>query len=143
MKKKKSTFWSDFRAFAMKGNVVDMAVGVIIGGAFSKIVTSLVDNIIMPLVSLLIGKVNFADLAFVIPAQTAGAEPITVGYGLFIQNIVDFLIVALCIFTAVRLISKLHRKKEAEAEAAPPAPPAPSKEEVRLTEIRDLLKERS
>ena len=142
--KKKSTFWSDFRTFAMRGNVVDMAVGVVIGGAFSKIVSSLVDNIIMPLIGLLVGKINFSDLAVVIPAQAEGAEPITIGYGLFLQNIVDFLIVALCIFTAIRLMNKLRRKKEEEKPAEPekaPEPPAPTKEELLLTEIRDLLKE--
>jgi large conductance mechanosensitive channel len=116
----------DFKAFAMRGNVMDLAVGVIIGGAFGKIVSSLVGDIIMPVIGLLLGKVDFSTLALQI-GETK------ISYGLFIQSVVDFLVVAFCIFIAVRQISKLHRKKE-DAPAAPP-------EEVKLlTEIRDLLK---
>jgi len=137
-------FIEEFKKFALKGNVVDMAVGVIIGGAFGKIVTSLVNNIIMPLITLLTGKVNLAELSIVLketPAAVEGEAPtrLLLEYGAFLQNIIDFLIIALCIFFMVKLISKLHRKKEEE-----PAPaPAPSKEEVLLTEIRDILKEKN
>ena len=122
-------FLSDFKDFAMKGNVVDMAVGVIIGGAFGKIVSSLVDDIIMPLIGIITGGIDFSDKKFMI-----GDAAIT--WGMFIQNIIDFLIVALCIFVAIRFLNKFKKQEE----EAPAAPPAPSKEEVLLTEIRDLLK---
>lgn len=143
----KSQFLTDFKNFAMKGNVIDMAVGVIIGGAFGKIVTSLVNDVIMPAIGKLTGGVNFADLSYVLtpavvdPAtgeETAAA--VLIKYGAFIQNIVDFLIIAFCIFVAIRMLAKLKKKEEAPA---PAAPPAPTKEEVLLTEIRDLLKEKS
>ena len=144
-------FLKDFKAFAMKGNVVDMAVGVIIGGAFGKIVTSLVNDVIMPLIGLAVGGVNFTELKWVIrEAYTteAGKEiaAATLNYGNFLQVTFDFLIIALSIFTVIRVIGNLNRKKEAEkaAEPAPapaPAPePEPTKEEVLLAEIRDLLK---
>ena len=144
-------FIQDFKAFAMKGNVVDMAVGVIIGGAFGKIVTSLVNDVIMPLIGLAVGGVNFTELKWVIrEAYTteAGKEiaAATLNYGNFLQVTFDFLIIALSIFTVIRVIGNLNRKKEAEkaAEPAPapaPAPePEPTKEEVLLAEIRDLLK---
>jgi large conductance mechanosensitive channel len=121
------SFLKDFKAFAMRGNVMDLAVGVIIGGAFGKIVTSLVSDIIMPAVGILLGKVDFSTLAFTIGSST-------IAYGKFIQSVVDFLIVAFCIFVVIQQIGKLQRKKEV---AAPPAP----KEEIKLlTEIRDLLK---
>jgi len=141
-------FLSDFKAFAMKGNVVDMAVGVIIGGAFGKIVSSLVNDIIMPLVSVLTGGDGYKNLKYVITkAQDAvvdgngttvkeAVEEVSVNYGLFIQNIVDFLIIALSIFFALRFIMKFKKKEE----EAPAAPAAPSAEETLLTEIRDLLK---
>lgn len=138
---------SDFKEFAMRGNVIDMAVGVIIGGAFGKIVSSLVDNIIMPVVGVITGGMDFKDLAVTIkPEETdaAGAvvkEAVTWGYGMFIQNVVDFLIVAFCIFMAIRIMQKF-RHKEKEAEAAP-EPEKPSKEEILLTEIRDLLKQQN
>lgn len=139
-------FIEEFKKFALKGNVVDMAVGVIIGGAFGKIVTSLVNDIIMPLITLLTGKVNLSELSLVLketPAVNEAGETITekllLPYGAFIQNIIDFLIIALCIFFMVKAITKLHKKKE---EAPAPAP-APSNEEVLLTEIRDLLKEKN
>ncbi len=136
-------FIQDFKDFAIKGNVVDMAVGVIIGGAFGKIVTSLVNDIMMPAVSKLTGGVNFKDLKYVLTEAVPASEgveevaEVSVNYGMFIQNIVDFFIIALCIFVAIRLLMKLKKKKE----EAPAAPPAPSKEETLLTEIRDLLKE--
>ena len=138
-------FLTDFKEFALKGNVIDMAVGVIIGGAFGKIVSSLVDDIIMPVVSLATGGVNFADKAVELsPAQTDAVtgevlkEAVNWNYGMFIQNIIDFLIIALCIFVAVRMAMKLKKKEEEPAPA--PEPAAPSQEEVLLTEIRDLLK---
>lgn len=121
----------EFRDFAMRGNVVDMAVGVIIGGAFGKIVSSLVDDVIMPLVGVLTGGIDFTGLK-----ATIGNANIT--YGNFIQNVVDFLIIAFCIFMMIKGLNKISKKKE----EAPVAPPAPSKEEVLLTEIRDLLKEK-
>ena len=139
----KSTFLQDFKAFAMRGNVMDMAVGVIIGGAFSKIITSVVSDIIMPPIGLLVGGLNFTDLKWEMkPAQEIDGvmqEAVTLNYGNFLQTAFDFIIIAISIFIFIRLISKLSRKKE----EAPAAPPAPSKEEVLLTEIRDLLKEQN
>ena len=126
-------FISEFKEFAMKGNVLDMAVGVIIGGAFGKIVSSLVDDVLMPLVGMLTGNVDFTNLAFQIGD---GEEAAVLKYGNFIQNTVDFLIVAFCIFLMLKGINKLNRKKE---EPAPEAPAGPTQEEL-LTEIRDLLK---
>ena len=144
----KNTFLQDFKAFAMKGNVIDMAVGVVIGGAFGKIVSSLVANVIMPPIGLLVGGVNFTDLKWVMKAAEIGADgkeiapAVSLDYGQFLQATFDFLIIAFAIFLFIRLITKLTTKKAAEAApAAPPAPPAPTKEEVLLTEIRDLLKE--
>ena len=137
------SFIEDFKAFALKGNVVDMAVGVIIGGAFGKIVTSIVNNIIMPPIGVITGGVDFTDLKLVIKeTEKAGdeviAEAVTLNYGQFIQDVVDFLIIAFCIFLMVKGIAALSRKKE---EPAAPAPaPEPSAEEKLLTEIRDLLK---
>ncbi len=134
-------FLSDFKDFAMKGNVIDMAVGVIIGGAFGKIVSSLVNDIIMPLVSLFTGSVNFSDLKANLRGEeldSAGnvvKEALTFNYGMFIQNIVDFLIIAFCIFVALRFLMKFKKKEEAPAPA-----PAPTAEEKLLTEIRDILK---
>ena len=137
-------FLQDFKEFALKGNVIDLAVGVIVGGAFGKIVSSLVNDIIMPLVSILTGGADFKTLKYVITPGTPGSadgtiaavEEVAVNYGMFIQNIVDFLIIALSIFIAIRLAMKL-KKKEAEA---PAEPEAPSPEITLLTEIRDLLK---
>ena len=127
-------FISEFKEFAMKGNVLDMAVGVIIGGAFGKIVSSLVDDVLMPLVGMLVGNVDFTGLSF----QFGVGDKVSVlKYGNFIQNTVDFLIVAFCIFLMLKAINKLNRKKEAPAE--PAAPAGPTQEEL-LTEIRDLLK---
>ena len=141
----KSTFLQEFKAFAMKGNVIDMAVGVIIGGAFGKIVSSVVADVIMPPLGLLVGGVNFTDLKWVMkPAEVVDGKEIaavTLNYGNFLQATFDFLIIAFSIFLFIRLLTKLTAKKEAAAPATPPAPPAPTKEEVLLTEIRDLLKE--
>lgn len=137
------SFISDFKAFAMKGNVIDMAVGVIIGGAFGKIVSSLVNDVIMPVVGLATGGVNFTELnaelskAQIDPTtQEVLKEAVTLNYGMFIQNVVDFLIIALSIFVALRVMMKFKKKEE----AAPAPAPEPTKEEVLLTEIRDLLK---
>ena len=141
----KSSFLQEFKAFAMKGNVVDMAVGVIIGGAFGKIVSSVVADVIMPPLGLLIGGVNFTDLKWVMkPAEVVDGKEIaavTLNYGNFLQATFDFLIIAFSIFMFIKLITKLTEKKK-EEPAAPPAPPAPTKEEVLLTEIRDILKEK-
>ena len=126
----------EFKTFAMKGNMVDMAVGIIIGAAFGKIVASLVNDILMPPLGLLLGGVNFTDLKLVMKAATDTAPAVTWNYGSFIQTAIDFLIVAFAIFMLVKAINA-SKKKEA---AAPPPPPAPSKEETLLTEIRDLLK---
>ncbi len=140
-------FLNDFKEFALKGNVIDMAVGVIVGGAFGKIVTSLVNDILMPVISIITGGDGYKNLKYVItegrPAAdgVAAVEEVAVNYGLFIQNIVDFIIIALCIFIALRVTMKfMHKEKEAEAEA--PAP-EPSTEEKLLTEIRDILREDS
>lgn len=139
-----SKFMREFREFAVKGNAVDMAVGVIIGGAFGKIVTSIVNDIIMPPIGWLIGGVNFTELKLTLPAMAIGPEttaPATINYGNFIQTMIDFTIIALCVFMLVKGINKLSRKKQS-APAAPPAPPAPSAEEKLLAEIRDLLKQK-
>ncbi len=135
-------FLSDFKAFAMKGNVLDMAIGVIIGGAFGKIVTSLVNDVIMPLMGCILGGVNFTDLKWVIRAASAdGKVPeVVLSYGKFIQSTVDFLIIAFSIFLFISLIQRLSRKKEEQQKPAPA--PTPSAEEKLLAEIRDLLKER-
>lgn len=144
-------FLKEFKEFAMKGNVMDMAIGVIIGGAFGKIVTSLVNDVLMPLLGALIGHVDFTTLSATLrPAVLDDAgevvkEAVTLHYGNFIQTTVDFIIVAFCIFLMIKLINKATNivKKPAEEEApAAPAEPEPTKEEVLLTEIRDLLKQK-
>lgn len=124
------SFVEDFKAFAMKGNVVDLAVAVIIGAAFGKIVSSLVDNIVMPLIGILVGGVDFSGL-------TAEVGDATVTYGVFIQSVIDFIIIALVIFIAVRMIAKLDKKEEAPAEEKPVEP---SEEVKLLREIRDSLR---
>ncbi len=129
----------EFKTFALKGNVVDMAVGIIIGGAFGKIISSLVSDVIMPPIGLLVGGVNFADLTFVMKEAIGDAPAVTLNYGNFIQVVFDFLIVAFAIFMMIKAMNSLKKKEEA-MPVAPPAPPAPSKEELLLTEIRDLLK---
>lgn len=136
-------FFEDFKNFAMKGNILDMAVGVIIGGAFGKIVTSLVNDVIMPVFSLITGGDGYKNLKYVItearPAAdgVAAVEEVAVNYGIFIQNIVDFLIIAFSIFVCLRIIVKFKKKQTEEPKPAP----EPTKEELLLTEIRDLLKE--
>ena len=136
----------EFKTFALKGNVVDMAVGVIIGGAFGKIVTSLVNDIIMPPIGVLLGDKNFSDLAVTLKPAVGDTEAVLWKYGSFLQVCVDFLIIAVSIFVMIKVINKLTslRSKEEENVAAnTPAPePKPSKEELLLTEIRDLLKEK-
>jgi large conductance mechanosensitive channel len=129
----------EFKEFAVKGNVVDLAVGIIIGAAFGKIVTALVSGVIMPPIGLLLGGVDFSDLAIVLKEAAGEAPAVVISYGAFIQTVVDFAIVAFAIFMLVKAINSLKKKEE----AAPKAPPAPSAEEVLLTEIRDLLKTKS
>ncbi|MCH5224813.1 MAG: large-conductance mechanosensitive channel protein MscL [Muribaculaceae bacterium] len=146
-------FLEDFKAFAMKGNVIDMAVGVIVGGAFGKIVSSLVNDIIMPVVTLCTGGTGFENMKFVIrhgiPSTEEGVaavEEVAIHYGTFIQNIVDFFIIAFSIFVAIRVTVKFQEKwkHDDEKAAEEPAPePAPTKEEVLLGEIRDLLKQQN
>lgn len=136
------SFLQEFKKFAMRGNVVDMAVGVVIGGAFGKIVTSIVSDIIMPPIGLLLGGVNFTSLKIVLKQahtdELTGkvTEAVTINYGNFINTTLDFIIIAFSIFMIIKLINSMKKKEE----AAPAAPPAPSKEELLLTEIRDLLK---
>ena len=129
-----SGFLKEFKDFAMKGNVMDMAVGVIIGGAFGKIVSSLVDDILMPAIGMLTGGVDFSNLAVKLGAGETAAM---LKYGMFIQNIIDFLIIALCIFMMIKAMNKLIKKMEET-----PAPAEPSAEEKLLGEIRDLLTEK-
>lgn len=143
--KKSSGFVAEFKTFIARGNVMDMAVGVIIGGAFGKISTSLVNDIIMPLISMLTGGVDFSGWKIVLKeavlnaAGEVEAAEVAINYGTFLATILDFLIIAFAVFCVIKAINSFHRKQE-EAPAEPPAPPAPSNEEVLLTEIRDLLK---
>ncbi|MCM1503659.1 MAG: large-conductance mechanosensitive channel protein MscL [Muribaculum sp.] len=139
-----SKFLTEFKEFAMKGNVIDMAVGVIIGGAFGKIVSSLVNDVIMPVVGLATGGMDFKEHKYVMKEAVMNGEEViapavNLEYGMFIQNIVDFLIVAFCIFVAIKFINRFKKK----VEEAPAAPAEPTKEEVLLTEIRDLLKQQA
>ena len=127
---------SEFKEFAMRGNVVDMAVGIIIGAAFGKIVSSFVADVVMPPIGVLIGGVDFTNLAITIQEATAEAEAVTIKYGAFLQTVFDFLIIAFAIFMAIKVMNSLKKKEE----EAPAAPPEPSAEEKLLTEIRDLLK---
>lgn len=137
-------FLSEFKEFAMKGNVVDMAVGVIIGAAFGKIVTSLVNDVIMPVIGVLTGGVNFSDKKWIIQQAVADGETIVtpevaVTWGAFVQTVIDFIIIAFCIFVAIKFMNKLKRAPEPALAPEPEAPAAPTQEEL-LTEIRDLLK---
>ena len=134
---------NEFKEFAVKGNVVDMAVGIIVGGAFGKIVSSFVADVVTPPLGLLLGGVNFTDLAIVLQEAQGEAPAVALKYGAFLQTVFDFLIVAFAIFMAVKAMNTMKRLREKEEAAAPPpAPPAPSNEEVLLTEIRDLLAKR-
>ena len=128
------SFLKDFKEFAVRGNVVDMAVGIIIGAAFGKIVSSLVSDVVMPPLGWVIGGVDFSDLAIVLPEMIEGKGPVSILYGKFIQTVLDFTIVAFAIFMMVKVINRMKKKEEQK-------PAEPSKEEVLLTEIRDLLKQ--
>ncbi|HSN70470.1 MAG TPA: large-conductance mechanosensitive channel protein MscL [Steroidobacteraceae bacterium] len=128
----------EFKEFAVKGNVVDMAVGIIIGAAFGKIVTSFVNDVVTPPLGYLIGGVDFTALALTLPAVSEGADPVTINYGAFLQTVFDFVIVAFAIFLAIKAMNRLRRK----AEEKPAEPPSAPREQVLLEEIRDLLKNR-
>jgi len=130
------SFFKEFKEFAMRGNVMDMAIGIIIGAAFGKIVSSVVADVVMPPIGLLIGGVDFSNLAITLKDAAEGVPAVTLRYGMFIQTVFDFLIVAFAIFLVIKGMNKLQRKKE----EVPPAPPKPSNQEVLLGEIRDLLK---
>lgn len=136
-----SKFIKEFKEFAVKGNAIDMAVGVIIGAAFGKMVSSIVSDIIMPPIGWLIGGMDFTDLKVKLPVNPINPEvSATINYGVFVQTVIEFVIIAFCVFLLVKGINIMARKKKDETPAAPPAPPAPSKEELLLTEIRDILK---
>jgi large conductance mechanosensitive channel len=126
----------EFKAFAMRGNVVDMAVGIVMGSAFGKIVSSFVANVLMPPIGLALGGVDFSDLAITLKDAQDEAAAVTMNYGIFIQTVVDFLIIAFAIFLVVKAMNSVKKKEE----AAPPPPPEPSKEQELLTEIRDALR---
>lgn len=132
------SLFKEFRDFAMRGNVVDLAVGVIIGAAFGKIVSSLVSNIIMPPLGLLIGGVDFKQFSWILKPADGATPAVVMEYGMFLQSVFDFVIVAFAIFIAIKLMNKLHKKKEVEKPA-----PKPTAEENLLTEIRDLLKQQN
>ena len=127
---------SEFKSSAMRGNVVDMAVGIVIGGAFGKIVSSFVADVLMPPIGLLLGNVDFSDLAITLREATDGAAAVSIRYGAFIQTVIDFVIIAFAIFMVVKAMNTVMAKEE----EAPPPPPKPSKEEELLTEIRDALR---
>ena len=129
-------FMKEFKEFALKGNVLDMAVGVIIGGAFSTIVKSLVNDILMPLLGMILGKINIATLALTIP-NPLGGEAVSLAYGAFLQNVLNFFFIALAVFCIVKAANVVSKKKEEKPEE-----PKPSKEEILLTEIRDALREK-
>ena len=131
---------SEFKKFAMRGNVVDMAVGIIIGAAFGKIVSSLVSDVIMPPIGVLLGGVDFSNLAVTIKQASGDTPAVVIGYGKFIQTVIDFIIIAFSIFALVKFMNALKSKAETAAEA--PKPAEPTKEEQLLTEIRDLWKEK-
>jgi large conductance mechanosensitive channel len=128
----------EFKQFAMRGNVMDMAIGIIIGAAFGKIVSSLVGDVIMPPIGLLLGGVDFSNLSITLVNATENSEAVLLKYGIFINTIIDFLIIAFAIFIVVKAINSMKKKEEEK----PAAPPAPTKEEVLLTEIRDELRKR-
>lgn len=128
----------EFKQFAMRGNVMDMAIGIVIGAAFGKIVSSLVGDVIMPPIGLLLGGVDFSSLAWTIKEGSEGVEPVLLKYGIFINTIIDFIIIAFAIFIVVKGINSMRKKEEEK----PAAPPAPSKEEVLLAEIRDELRKK-
>lgn len=131
----------ELKDFMMRGNVVDMAVGIIIGGAFGKIVSSLVSDVVMPPIGVILGGVNFSDLKIIIKEAADGVAAVSINYGAFIQTVIDFVVISTVIFFAIKGMNSLRSKKEEVAPAE--TPPAPSKEELLLTEIRDLLKEKN
>lgn len=135
------SFIKEFKEFAMKGNVVDMAVGIIIGGAFGKIVSSLVTDVLMPPIGMLLGGMDFSSLKFVLKEAVENQPAVTIKYGVFINTIIDFTIVALSIFIMIKVMNSL--KKKHEAAPPPAAPPKPTKQEELLTDIRDLLRKRA
>jgi len=132
-------FFDEFKVFAMRGNVVDLAIAVVIGAAFGKIVTSFTNDIIMPILGLLTGGIDFSAMAWTLKEATDTAEAVTMGYGLFINSVISFLIIAFAVFVVMKQINRM-KKQEEEAPAEPPQPSQPSSEEVLLAEIRDLLK---
>jgi large conductance mechanosensitive channel len=136
MGEQEMSMMSEFRDFAMRGNVVDMAVGIVIGGAFGKIVSSFVNDVLMPPIGLALGGVDFSDLAVTLQEASGDVAAVTLNYGSFIQTVVDFIIIAFAIFMVVKAMNNLKKKEE----AAPPPPPKPSEEVTLLTEIRDLMK---
>lgn len=138
---KKKGFFGEFKEFIARGNVMDMAVGVIIGGAFGKISTSLVNDIIMPLISMLTGGIDFSAWKWVLKAAVGETPEVAVNFGVFLATVLDFIIIAFAVFCMIKAINSFHRKKE-EAPVEPEPEPEPSNEEKLLTEIRDLLKEK-
>jgi large conductance mechanosensitive channel len=142
-------FLDEFKSFAVKGNMIDMAVGIIIGGAFGKIVSSLVNDVIMPPLGVLIGGVNFTGFKLTIKeavadaAGTVTSQAVTLNYGQFIQNLFDFIIIAFAVFMMIKAMNRMRAKQEQPAPTPPPAPPQPTNEEKLLAEIRDLLKARN
>ncbi len=138
---KKKGFFAEFKEFIARGNVMDMAVGVIIGGAFGKISASLVNDIIMPLISMLTGGIDFSAWKWVLKAAVGETPEVAVNFGVFLATVLDFIIIAFAVFCMIRAINSLHRKKEEPVEEEPAPTPEPSAEELLLTEIRDLLKE--
>ncbi|HET6603076.1 MAG TPA: large-conductance mechanosensitive channel protein MscL [Xanthomonadaceae bacterium] len=134
---------SEFKEFAVRGNMVDMAVGIVVGTAFKNVVSSLVDHIVMPPIGLAIGGVDFADLAVTLKAGTDEVEPVLLAYGAFIQTCIDFLIIALAVFVAVKVVSTMQKRREQQREVAPETAPPPPEDVKLLMEIRDLLKARA
>ena len=128
----------EFKQFAMRGNVMDMAIGIIIGAAFGKIVSSIVSDVIMPPIGMLLGGVDFTNLALTLKAGSEGVEPVLIKYGVFLNTVIDFVIIAFAIFMVVKGLNSMKKKEEEK----PAAPPAPSKEEVLLAEIRDELRKK-
>jgi large conductance mechanosensitive channel len=128
----------EFKAFAMRGNVVDMAVGIVIGGAFGKIVSSFVNDVLMPPIGMLLGGIDFSSFALTLKEKVGDADAVTLNYGAFVNTVIDFVIVAFAIFMVIKVMNAAKKKEE----EAPAAPPAPSKQEVLLTEIRDALRSR-
>lgn len=143
--KKAKGFLSEFKEFIARGNVLDLAVGVIIGGAFSTITSSLTADVIMPVISIFLGGVDFSAMQVVLPNLfgVVSETPNTLNYGNFLNAVINFIIMAFVVFCIVKFFNSLHRKKAEESPAEPPAPPEPTKEELLLTEIRDLLKEKN